>query len=389
MSASRFFQALSGITVVVLAAGAFAAGCQPGTQASIQETVMAAAVATLTAMPSQTPAQIAASATGLLADAQPTEAATPRPISTGAASGGESNLLRFVFPTPGSHPSSAWRPPLYPAPWAPGPYDHFYFTRPIAADEVNWPVADYRYGGVFPDTDIIHSGIDIDAPLGTPVIAAAPGRVIWAGYGLFRGVYDTQDPYGMAVAIRHEFGYQGKHLFTVYAHMKQIDVIVGQEVNTGDPIGLVGNTGRTTGPHLHFEVRVENNDFFKTRNPELWLVPPQGWGVLVGRLTHPNGTLLERKEVLVRSADLTNFWLVRSYGPQVVVNDPYYQENLVLSDLPGGDYTIWVESGGIYYNQDVHISGGQVTYFTFNGKDLFHLATPSAPDANPFKTPKP
>ena len=52
--------------------------------------------------------------------------------------------FRFDLPTPGEAPVSGWRPPLYPIPWAPTSYDHFYFARPIAADQVNWPLADYR-----------------------------------------------------------------------------------------------------------------------------------------------------------------------------------------------------------------------------------------------------
>jgi hypothetical protein len=54
--------------------------------------------------------------------------------------------FRFILPTPGAEPVSGWRPPLYPVPWAVSAYDHFYFARPIAADNVNWPLAEYRYG---------------------------------------------------------------------------------------------------------------------------------------------------------------------------------------------------------------------------------------------------
>ena len=161
--------------------------------------------------------------------------------------------LRFVFPTPGPAPVSAWRPPLYPTPWAPSAYDHFYFARPIGADEVNWPVADYRYGGEFFE-DVIHTGVDIPATKGTTVLAAGAGEVIWAGYGVYRGGYDITDPYGLAVVIRHDFGYQGQPLYTIYGHLDQVDVAEGQFVTTGQPIGLVGETGRVTGPHLHFEV---------------------------------------------------------------------------------------------------------------------------------------
>ena len=65
--------------------------------------------------------------------------------------------LRFDLPTPGVEPVSAWRPPQYPVPMALGPYDHFYFARPIGANEVNWPIADYRYGGTFLTATVTHT----------------------------------------------------------------------------------------------------------------------------------------------------------------------------------------------------------------------------------------
>ena len=61
----------------------------------------------------------------------------------------QSTPLVFTFPTPQAKPISLWRPPLYDTPWALSQHDHFYFNRPIAADEINWPIADYRYGGIF------------------------------------------------------------------------------------------------------------------------------------------------------------------------------------------------------------------------------------------------
>jgi murein DD-endopeptidase MepM/ murein hydrolase activator NlpD len=139
--------------------------------------------------------------------------------------------LHFVFPTQAARPISAWRPPLYDVPWAMTPNDHFFFTRPIAADEVNWPQANYRYGNPYPGLDnVFHTGIDIEAPLGTPVIATAPGKVVWAGEGLMYGAGIPEDPYGLAVAISHDFGYRGKHVETIYAHMSRVDVVVGQRV---------------------------------------------------------------------------------------------------------------------------------------------------------------
>ncbi len=286
--------------------------------------------------------------------------------------------LRFAFPTPGPAPVSAWRPPLYPVPWVPTPYDHFYFIRPIAANEVNWPLADYRYGGVFLP-EVVHTGIDIPASLGTPVLAAAAGRVTWAGYGLYRGVEDPSDPYGLAVVIKHSFGYQGQRLYTVYGHLDRIDVLVGQQVKAGDTLGLVGQTGKVTGPHLHFEVRLGGNNFFVTRNPELWLAPPQGWGILAGRLTNSFGELLYSQTVIVRSKTSPQTWTVKSYGQGAAIGDEYYRENLVLGDLPAGDYEVWIPYEGSTYNLDIHIWPGLVSFFTFHGRDGVKAGLPPTP----------
>jgi len=89
-----------------------------------------------------------------------------------------------------------------------------------------------------------HEGQDIDATYGTPVEAAATGRVIIAG---------RQRGYGNVIYIDH-----GAGLSTRYGHLSQINVAVGQTVTRGQTIGLVGSTGRSTGPHLHYEVRINN-----------------------------------------------------------------------------------------------------------------------------------
>jgi len=274
--------------------------------------------------------------------------------------------LRFTLPATGQNPVSAWRPALYPLPWAPTQFDHFYFARPTAADEINWPLADYRYGGVFFE-NVIHSGVDIPTPIDTPVLAAGPGKVVWAGYGLYNGTYDEADPYGLAVYIRHEFGYQGFRLYTVYGHLDRVDVIKGQHVETGQQIGLSGDTGKVTGPHLHFEVRLVKGDSFTTRNPELWLVPPQGWGVLAGRVLNLGGGALFGQRVVVRSLTDGQIWHANTYGEGNARSDEYYRENLVISDLPADRYEIEINYFGKDHLMEIDIQPGLVSTFTFRG----------------------
>jgi murein DD-endopeptidase MepM/ murein hydrolase activator NlpD len=287
--------------------------------------------------------------------------------------------FRFDLPIRAAAPVTGWRPPLVPVPWAISPYDHFYFARPIAADQVNWPLANYRYGGVFFE-NVVHTGVDIDAPAGTPIHAAGPGTVVWADWGLFRETPgDITDPYGQAVVVRMDFGYQDQELYTVYAHMSKIIAMVGQHVETGDLLGEVGATGATTGPHVHFEVRWGANSFHHTYNPELWMAPPEGWGVLVGRLSDAKNLALQQTEVTVENTVTQTARLARTYGPGPVNPDPYYKENLVLGDLPAGLYKISFRYDGDEQQDWMYIYAGQVTYFTFRGERGFEIGPPPGP----------
>lgn len=90
----------------------------------------------------------------------------------------------------------------------------------------------------------MHSGLDFRGPTGAPIYAAANGRVSFVG---------SKSGYGNVVEISH-----GNGMITRYAHMSRFQSRVGQEVAAGDVIGAIGSTGRSTGPHLHFEVRVND-----------------------------------------------------------------------------------------------------------------------------------
>ena len=92
-------------------------------------------------------------------------------------------------------------------------------------------------------TSKFHEGMDFSASTGTPIYATGNGTVTKAGW---------QSGYGRVVVINHGYGYE-----TLYAHMNKIDVRKGQKVVRGEVIGEVGNTGKSTGPHLHYEVHVK------------------------------------------------------------------------------------------------------------------------------------
>ena len=87
-----------------------------------------------------------------------------------------------------------------------------------------------------------HTGVDISSPLGTRVLATADGIVMFA---------DRDGGYGRLVVVDHGNGFE-----TYYAHLSRFDVMAGQEIRQGEPVGAVGASGRVTAPHLHYEVRV-------------------------------------------------------------------------------------------------------------------------------------
>jgi LysM repeat protein len=95
-----------------------------------------------------------------------------------------------------------------------------------------------------------HNGVDFGGPIGTSIKAAASGTVTVARSGGYNGGY------GSYVVISHPNGTQ-----TLYAHMSSVGVSVGQKIGQGEYIGAIGNTGKSTGPHLHFEVRGAKNPF--------------------------------------------------------------------------------------------------------------------------------
>ena len=136
----------------------------------------------------------------------------------------------------------------------PPPLPHHY------AGSVTFPVAGYEIGSAFgPRVDPIdgdqrmHRGVDVGAPTGTPILAAAAGEITYAG---------PRGTYGNLVIIQHD-----DHTETRYAHQHDVSVAVGDRVDTGDVIGTVGSTGRSTGPHLHFETRVDGVAI----DPVIWL----------------------------------------------------------------------------------------------------------------------
>ncbi len=127
----------------------------------------------------------------------------------------------------------------------------------VAAAGYRWPLSNFTITTYFGRRGVFqrfHTGIDLAAPVGTPIYAARAGQVDTAGWSRYG--------YGLHVIINH-----GGAQETLYAHMSRIAVRPGQWVRRGELIGYVGSTGWSTGPHLHFEVRVGG----AARNPMAYL----------------------------------------------------------------------------------------------------------------------
>ena len=117
----------------------------------------------------------------------------------------------------------------------------------------DWPTRGRISSPFGPRWGRMHNGLDIAVVTGTPIKAAADGRVTFAGWN---------GGYGILVIIDH-----GNNVETRYAHNSRLNVKVGQKVSRGDVISYSGNTGVSTGPHLHFEIRYKGNPV----NPQTYL----------------------------------------------------------------------------------------------------------------------
>jgi hypothetical protein len=180
-----------------------------------------------------------------------------------------------------------------------------------------------------------HNGIDYGVPEGTQVVAAAPGQVI-------RAELDTetaQNPkkgYGYHVRIQHSDGSTA-----IYGHLSRILVKTGQLVNAGDPIARSGNTGWSTGPHLHFEIRL-GASITTSVDPDKYAgylpapeVEPDP--ILTARITRDGAGLR------VRSAPSTSSAIVRYLSEADTLN---------VSGIAGRDAWLKVDDGFIFYDPD-------------------------------------
>jgi murein DD-endopeptidase MepM/ murein hydrolase activator NlpD len=257
------------------------------------------------------------------------------------------------------------------APALPAEPRHAWFGRPIAAEDGN-PHVDgtYLYGSTMGGSFQQHQGIEFNNPAGTPVRAVGDGTVLFAG---------VAESGAHAVAIRHDRQWEDHHIFSVYYHHTSIDVAPGQRVSAGDIIARVGNTGRATNDHLHFEVHaaptpdaaavIDAAERFPphTVNPQLWIRPLPGTGIVAGQVFDRAGAPVQGARIyglVLAYPTETPFSFAETYREHAR-GSPAYGEHFAVGDVPAGDYTVGVMLDGTRIWRRVRVRADQLTWVEF------------------------
>lgn len=220
--------------------------------------------------------------------------------------------------------------------------EHFWFTRPFTGAFLTWGSYYYPYGTNARGQYFWHHGIDIQNPQGSTIVAVGDGIVTHAGPDDEIQLGPWPDFYGQAVVIEHDRRWENLPVYTLYGHVSRILVQVGQQVKAGDPIAEVGQLGVALGPHLHLEVRLGAGTYTDARNPDLWVRPDPGFGVIAGRVVdYQNYYVPQQLVTLHRAEDSSRFWRQTfTYPDNIVSSDENYVETFSFSDVPAGRYLL-------------------------------------------------
>lgn len=246
------------------------------------------------------------------------------------------------------------------------PAEHNILHRPIelSSEYTHWVDRTYAYGSTQLRTRAVHLGVEFVNARNTPVYAAKAGVVVFAGADSATLLGPQLNYYGNVVVLAHNlYSLAGRQIFTLYGHLEAITVEAGQQVDDLDRLGRIGSSGVAIGPHLHFEVRVDDPfDYRMTRNPELWLQHYVDRGMIIGAVRDAAGEPIFGKRVAVRSVETNRD--VFTYGSDAVNADPVWRENFSLGDLPAGEYQLVVldDSGTVAYDTIVTVEPYRTTF---------------------------
>ena len=290
----------------------------------------------------QAPPSLSLPETDGLVTATPIPTATPTPLPSAT-----------VTPIPTATPIPTFTPPALPGT---SPNEHYWFRRPVPSDTSVWTDKTYPYGSTRGGTLRPHHGVEFFVPTGTTVMAAGAGTVIFAGSDSTQILGPEPNFYGNTVVIQHQTAYKGFPVYTLYGHLSEVKVNVGDTVDSLQTVGFSGATGVADGPHLHFEVRVGQNSYNATRNPLLWLYPFRGRGSLAGQIKYPDGTLVYEARVTASRIDAASAYnSSTTYAISSLNPDDGWRENFVIDDIRAGYYKVFVSIGDKKYQTETWI----------------------------------
>lgn len=254
-------------------------------------------------------------------------------------------------------------------PWGPR------FARPISPDNNPYIDQTYRFGSTMGGNFQPHQGVEFNNPDGTPVMAIGPGVVAFSG---------PAERGALTVAIRHDSlltlpDGSRRYVYSVYYHNNELVAQVGARVGRGDTIARVGHTGRATNDHLHLEVHASPIDSVKyivdpevrfppyVTNPELWIEPLPGTGVIAGRVLDAAGNAVPQARIYGITKPEpreTPFAFAETYGPRNNPS-PMYGEHFAISDVPPGVHTLRAKIGDQWIERRVTVAPGVMTWVEF------------------------
>jgi hypothetical protein len=249
-----------------------------------------------------------------------------------------------------------------------------WFRRPIALDHNPFIDQTYRYGSTMGGNFQEHQGVEFNNPDGTPVRAIDAGTVVYAG---------PAERGALTVAVRHDSVVVANRnryrIYSTYYHNAELRVSVGQKVSRGQTISTVGNTGRATNDHLHLEVHAAPTDSVSaivdslerfpayTTNPELWIDPIPGTGVIAGQVFDGDGQPVRQARIygiVKHDPPETPFSFAETYG-DLANPHPLYEEHFAVNDVPAGSYVLGTEIYGKRVYRQVTVHEGTLSWVVF------------------------
>ncbi|MBW6465469.1 MAG: M23 family metallopeptidase [Brevefilum sp.] len=249
-----------------------------------------------------------------------------------------------------------------------------WLERPIGEGGTRTIDYTYPYASTGDGTLDPHFGVEFPNKFGTPVQAAHDGEVIFTGWDHMTKIGPYLGFYGNVVILSHpRLLNDEQDVFTLYAHLSEIKVWVGDQVKTGQVIGEVGATGAAIGQHLHFETRLDSNDYDHTVNPVLWFAPlvepdHQSMAMLAGLIIDPLGNPVTEVPLTLQKLSSTGEveakYYLQTYYPINNNSSSFLGENFVMPDLPPGNYRLSFITDYMY-EISFRLEPGSLGFITF------------------------